>query len=74
MIYHEDCNAQDYCVTFYKDYIQIDIINIPKDEHNRSELLSNISIYFTIENTIVKYKDNVFHTKEELKIFLESFN
>ena len=74
MIYHQDCINEEYCTNFYKDYIEIVILKIPDNEYKRGELFFNISIYFEIENTIVKYNDKTFTNKEDLKSFLKSFN
>ena len=73
-MYYQDCNNKEYCVNFYENYIEINIIKIPEDEYNRAQLYFNISIYFTIENTIVKYKNKIFNNKEDLKLFFKSFN
>ena len=73
-MYYQDCNNKEYCVIFFEKYIEIDIIKIPEDEYNRAQLFFNISIYFTIENTIAKYKDKTFTNKEDLKLFFKSFN
>ena len=74
MIYHQDCFNEDYCTNFYEKHLEIIILEIPNDEYKRGELFFNISIYFEIENTIVKYNDKTFKNKEDLKLFLKSFN
>ena len=74
MIYHQDCVNEEYCTNFYEKYLEIVILKIPNSEYKRGELFFNISIYFEIENTIVKYKDKTFTNKVDLKSFLKSFN
>ena len=74
MIIHQDTCNKEYTVNFHENYIEVIINFIPKDNYNKCELFFNISIYFDIDNTIIKYKDNVFHNKEDLKLFLKSFN
>ena len=74
MIYHQDCINEQYCTNFYENHIEIVILKIPNSEYKRGELFFNISIYFEIENTIVKYKDKTFENKEDLKSFFKSFN
>ena len=73
-MYYQDCNNKEYCVNFYENHTEIDIFKIPEDEYNRDQLFFNISIYFTIENTIVKYKNKIFYNEEDLKLFFKSFN
>ena len=74
MIYHQDCVNEEYCTNFYEKHLEIVILKIPDKEYKRGELFFNISIYFEIENTIVKYNDKTFTNKEDLKLFLKSFN
>ena len=73
-MYHQDCISQEYCTNFYENHIEIVIIKMPDNEYNRAQLFFNISIYFTIENTIVKYKNEIFYNEKELKSFFKSFN
>ena len=73
-MYYQDCNNKEYCVIFFEKYIEIDIIKIPDNEYDRGQLFFNISIYFSIEKTVVKYKDNIFHNEEELKTYFKSLN
>ena len=74
MIIHQDCYNKYYTINFYEDHIEIIINFFPKDNYNKGKLFFDIAVYFSIENTIVKYKDNVFHNEEELKKFFKSFN
>ena len=74
MIIHQDCYNTNYTINFYQDYIEIIINFIPKNNYDRGKLFFDIAVYFTIENTIVKYKDNVFHNEKELKSFFKSSN
>ena len=74
MIIHQDTCNKEYTVNFHENYIEVIINFIPKDNYDKGELFFNISIYFDIDNTIIKYKDNIFHNKEDLKLFFKSFN
>ena len=74
MIIHQDTCNKEYTVNFYEEHIEIIINFIPEDNYNKGQLFFNISIYFDIDNTIIKYKDKTFTNKEDLKLFLKSFN
>ena len=67
MIIHQDCCNKNYIVNFYIDNIEIIINFIPEDNYNRSKLYFYLVVYYQIDNTIIKYNDNVFHNEEELK-------
>ena len=70
MIIHQDCYNKYYTVNFYEDHIEIDIINIPSDNYYRDKLYFDLIVCFMIDNTIITYKDKIFHNEEELKKFL----
>ena len=72
MIIHQDCYNKYYTVNFYEDHIEIDINNIPSDNYYRAKLYFDLIVYFMIDNTIIKYKDKIFHNEEELKIFFQT--
>ena len=55
MIIHQDCYSKYYTVNFYKDHIEIDIINIPSDNYYGGKLYFDLIVYFMIDNTIIKY-------------------
>ena len=75
MIIHQDCYNKNYTVNFYQDYIEIVINFIPKDNYNRGKLYFDLIPYFEIDNTIIKYKNNIFYNNEELKSILQiTFN
>ena len=67
MIIHQDFYNKYYTVNFYEDHIEIDIINIPKDNYNRDRLYFDLIVYFMIDNTIIKYNGKIFHNEEKLK-------
>ena len=71
MIIHQDCYNKNYIVNFCIDNIEIIINFIPEDNCNRSKLYFDLVVYYQIDNTIIKYNDNVFHNEEELKHFFE---
>ena len=47
------------------------ITNIPIDNYYRGKLYFDLIVYFMIDNTILKYKDKIFHNEEELEIFFQ---
>ena len=67
MIIHQDCYNKYYTINYFNDHIEIDVINIPSDNYNRSKLYFDLIVYFMIDNTILKYKGKIFHNEEELK-------
>ena len=69
MIIHQDCYNRNYTVNFYNDNIEIIINFVPKDNYNQDKLYFDLIVYFMINNTIIKYKDKIFHKEEELKNF-----
>ena len=74
MIIHQDCYNKNYTVIFYQDYIEIVINFIPKDNYNRGKLYFDLIPYYEIDNTIIKYKNNVFYNNEELESFFKSLS
>ena len=74
MIIHQDCYNKNYTVNFHEDYIEIIINFIPKDNYNRGKLYFDLIPYYEIDNTIIKYKNNVFYNNEELKSFFKRLN
>ena len=71
MIVYQDCYKY-YTINFHKNYIEIIINFIPKDNYHRGELYFNLEPYFMIDNTIIKYDDKIFYNKEELKTYFKS--
>ena len=73
MIIHQDCYNKNYIVNFYSDYIEIIINFIPKDNYNLDKLYFDLVVYYMIDNTIIKYNNNIFHYEDELKNFFKCF-
>ena len=73
MIIHQDCYNKYYTVNFYEDHIETIINFIPKDNYNRGKLFFDLSVYYQIDDTIIKYNDKVFHNEIELKKFFQIF-
>ena len=71
MIIHQDCYNKNYTVNFYIDNIEIILNFMPEDDYNRAKMYFNLSVYYQIDNTIIKYDDMVFHNKKELKDFFK---
>ena len=63
MIIHQDKYNEKYTVNFYETYIEIIINFVPKDNYNRDKLYFDLVVYFMIDNTIIKYNDNVFNNE-----------
>ena len=64
MIIHEDCYNKNYTVNFYIDNIEIIINFMPEDDYNRAKMYFDLSVYYQIDNTIIKYNDKVFHNEK----------
>ena len=68
MIIHKDCYNKYYTINFYEDHIEIEINFIPKDNFIKSEIHFDLAVYYSIDNTIIKYNGKIFYTEEELRI------
>ena len=68
---HHDCYNKYYTINYFKDYIEIEINFIPKDNFNKAKIYFNLIVYYSIVNTIIKYNGKIFYTEEELKIFFK---
>ena len=64
---HQDCYNKYYTINFYKGYIEIEINFIPKDNFNKAKIYFDLVVYYSIDNTIIKYKGKIFNKEEELK-------
>ena len=69
---HQDCYNKYYTINFYEDHIEIEINFIPKDNFNKGKIYFNLVIYYSIDNTIIKYKGKIFHNELELKHFFKT--
>ena len=71
MIIHQDSYNRNYTVNFYIDNIEIIINAIPKDNFNKSKLYLDLIVYYSIDNTMIKYNGKIFHNEKELKKFFK---
>ena len=71
MIIHQDCYYKEYTVNFYQEHIEVVINFIPKDNYNKGKLFFNLVPYYDIDNTRIKYKNNIFYNHDELKKFFK---
>ena len=71
MILHQDCYNKYYAVSFYENHIEIEIDFIPKDNFNKAKIYFDLVVYYKIDNTIIKYKGQIFYTEEELEKFFK---
>ena len=69
---HQDCYNKYYTINFYEDHIEIEISFIPKDYFNKAKIYFDFAVYYSIDNTIIKYKGNFFHNEQELKHFFKT--
>ena len=67
MIIHQDCYNKNYTVNFYIDNIEVITNTIPKDYFNKGKLYFDLTVYYMIDNTIIRYNGKLFHNEEELK-------
>ena len=71
MIIHQDCYNKYFTVNFYEDHIEIEINFIPKDNFNKAKIYFDLVVYYSIDNTMIKYKGKIFYAEEELKNFFK---
>ena len=68
---HQDCYNKYYTINYYNDHIEIEINCIPKDNFNKAKIYFDLTVYYSIDNTIIKYKGKIFYTEKELKILFK---
>ena len=68
---HQDCYSKYYTINYFNDHIEIEINSIPKDNFNKLKIYFALIVYYSIDNTIIKYNGKIFYTEEELKIFFK---
>ena len=68
---HQDCYNKYYAINFYEDHIEIEVKFLPKDNFNKAKIYFDLAVYYSIDNTIIKYKGKIFHKEEELKNFFK---
>ena len=71
---HQDCYNKYYTINYFNDHIEIKINFIPKDNFNKAKIYFDLIVYYSIDNTIIKYNGKIFYTEEELRIFLNVLN
>ena len=71
MIIHQDCYNKYFTVNFDEDHIEVEINFVPKDNFNKAKIYFDLVVYYSIDNTIIKYKGKIFYTEEELKNFFK---
>ena len=71
---HQDCYNKYYTINYHEDHIEIEIKSVPKDNHNKGKLYFDLVVYYEINNTIIKYKNEIFLNEEELNYFLNVSN
>ena len=61
---HQDCYNKYYIINYFKDYIEVEINFVPKDNFNKSKIYFDLVVYYKIKNTIIKYNGKIFYNKE----------
>ena len=69
---HKDCYNKYYTINFYEDHIEIEINFIPKDNFNEAKIYFDLVVYYSIDNTIIKYNGKIFYTEKELKHYFKT--
>ena len=52
-----------YKLNFLKNYIEVEIINIPNDDFNKNKFYYNLVLYFELNNIIIRYKNFIINNK-----------
>ena len=68
---HQHCYNKYYTINYFNDHIEIEINFIPKDNFNKAKIYFDLVVYYSIDNTIIKYNGKILYTEEELKIFFK---
>ena len=71
---HQDCYNKYYTINYFNDHIEIEINFIPKDNHNKAKIYFDLVVYYSIDNTIIKYNGKNFYTEEDLRKFFKCIN
>ena len=66
---HQDCYNKYYTMNYFNDHIEIKINFIPKDNFNKAKIYFDLVVFYKIDNTVIKYKNKIFHNEEELEYF-----
>ena len=72
MILHQDYYNKYYTISYYEDHIEIEINFILKDNFNKAKIYFDLAVYYSIDNTIIKYNGKIFHNEQELKHFFKT--
>ena len=68
---HTNCYSRYYTIVFHEDFIEINIIKIPDNNYEKGKLYFDLSPYYQIENTVIKYQNKIFYNENELKKFFK---
>ena len=74
MILHQDCYNKYYLINYYEDHIEIEINFIPKNNFNKAKIYFDLAVYYSIDNTIIKYNGKIFYNEQELKHFFKNIS
>ena len=69
---HQDCYNKYYTINYFNDHIEIEINFIPKDNFNKAKIYFDLAVYYSIDNTIIKYKGKFFLNEQKLKYFFKT--
>ena len=58
---HQDCYNKYYTINLYEDHVEIEIDFIPKVNFNKAKIYFDLVVYYSIDNTIIRYKGKIFH-------------
>ena len=68
---HQDCYNKYYTINYFNDHIEIEINFIPRDNFNKAKIYFDLAVYYSINNTIIKYNGKIFYTEEDLRKFFK---
>ena len=64
---HHYCYNKYYTINYFNDHIEIEINFIPKDNFNKAKIYFDLAVYYSINNTIIKYKGKIFHNEQKFQ-------
>ena len=57
---HQNCYNKYYTINYFNDHIEIEINFRPKDNFNKAKIYFDLVVFYKIDNTVIKYKNEIF--------------